>query len=350
MSFLDKDSFKSLNVQGRKREHRPGVKKLRSLSSLLRPKRQRRIPNGKFQVIDNLSVSSFGKEELNKRRKRKAKVFIASLNDLPNDERSSMENDVLIQKDEVDEILGGFDMKNVKKNVGQLVRSMDKIKKQNDEQIKKSERSIIEVDDKSRDDQSKDDVESKIRKMKESVDVVSKANMYDNTRRSKEVKLKYEEERPDFHPKVLGIAELKSRTSKYISLLESILAGQRQSYFYDIARGISLRSRHPFITDLELINISKSRFHGYYGAIRAHVISSYIIDKLGPLLKEKVQRNKVMKFWRTDYFALYVLASEIIVRFVEDDMQFDTLDEAYVEMENTNDYGLYVMDKIPLED
>jgi len=350
MSFLKKDSFKSLNVQGSKRSQKSGVKKIRSLSQLIRPNKTKRIPKGKFKVIDNLSVSSFGEDELSRRRKKKVKVFIASLNEPPTDERSAMKNDVLIQKDEVEEVLGGFDLKSVKKSASQLVKNMDKIKQRNDEQIKKSKRSTIEVEDKAKDDQPNDDVESKIQKMKESVDVGHEENMYDNSRRSKEVKLKYERERPSFQPRVLGTAELQSRTEKHIPLLKGILSGHRRSHFYDIARGISQESLHPFITDLELINVSKDRFHGYYGAVRAHVISAYIIDKLGPLLKEKFHRNRVMKFWRTDYFALYVLASEVIARLVEEDMQFDTLDEAYAEMQRTNDYGLYVMDKIQLED
>ncbi|GMF00728.1 unnamed protein product [Ambrosiozyma monospora] len=100
---------------------------------------------------------------------------------------------------------------------------------------------------------------------------------------------------------------------------------------------------------MEIIGISKNKYHGYYGQKRQSLIAQYLEETLEGSLRESARRDKIIQFWGKRYFTLYVLSPEVIARMIIEDMTFDDaedkLERAYDYMVSTNDYGFYLMDK-----
>lgn len=276
---------------------------------------------GRFEPLDTLSSRPASGDLIKQKIKSKRSVYIATVDASPPKER-------LIKKNEVAELLEGLDMDRMKQDTSKLVQRMDEIKKHSDNKDNMASKAVPAV--------SIDEPETMLHSMIDE-------NVYGDSDRTSKVIEKYSAERPDWHPASLTEQEVVHATDKYLGLCRDIIS-TGDSHFYKIAKRISTQSNRPFITDLELINLPKGIYHGYLGPRRARIIA----DRLSNALKSEIRtslrhKNRVVQYWQ-DYFTLYVLASEVIAHIIAEDQQV-SLKEAYKEMEQTNDYGIYVMDK-----
>ncbi|VEU19285.1 DEKNAAC100377 [Brettanomyces naardenensis] len=356
MSFQNKQTFSSLKRRPRKGKHRVELslsnpKRVRSLNS--RPisagtlvqsslKVSRHVGSGKHISLDSLSFQDTAIKP-SRRRKPKASVYIADLKTLAK-ERNSLQKDVLIEKNEVEEFLSSVEKDKSKPWVDDFTYGpkVTEILSGNFDDEGAVDNGGEEPDD-------TEDPEETKKAFKVAKEHLESLNLYDDTRKVAKVRKKYEAQRPDFHPVALEKAALQSRVRPLLPVVLKIIKNKIPSHFYDLAKEYCDSTPMRFISDIQLINVLKSPYYGYYGVVRSHVISKYIVKKFEKELKRAAHHDEVVRFWGVEYFALYVLASEVIARFVKEDLKLGSLDDAYGDMIQTNDYGLYIMDKIAVE-
>ncbi|GAV28261.1 hypothetical protein PMKS-001731 [Pichia membranifaciens] len=101
----------------------------------------------------------------------------------------------------------------------------------------------------------------------------------------------------------------------------------------------------------DISNLPKERYYGYIGAVRGFHIGKAIErdSTLRNLIKEKAKFSRVINFWGIDNFTQYVLAPEVIAHIVLEQGKLEDLDAAYDEMEETNDYGIFVTNTVDIE-
>ncbi|GMF03563.1 unnamed protein product [[Candida] boidinii] len=61
-----------------------------------------------------------------------------------------------------------------------------------------------------------------------------------------------------------------------------------------------------------------------------------------------MKTNKIIRFWSTINFNLYVLTPEIISRITKNEFRLKEIDDSYDLMELTSDYGWFVADNIAI--
>ncbi|QPG77072.1 hypothetical protein FOA43_004470 [Brettanomyces nanus] len=307
--------------------------------------KKRRVGKGKRLVLDSLSSSGERTTGKNK-RVSKSSAYVVNLG-IANaiEERNRLENDVLIEKSEVDELLNSIDVDQMKQNTRKLGREIVKMGKRDVPGVP----GISNVSNDIPKAVPTDDMDSVFEEIRKSRDQLDKHSVYDDSWRRREVEKKYAEKRPEFRPAVLSRQQLRDIVDEKIEVVKEIVEGRKKSHFYKLAKQYSRSSSKPFLTDLELINLPKQRYFGYFGVVRSYIIAKRIEEKLGMIIRSESKENKVIEFWGVNYYALYVLTPEVIARMVKQEMGFGTLHEAYEEMEKTNDYGLFVMDKVKLE-
>lgn len=144
-------------------------------------------------------------------------------------------------------------------------------------------------------------------------------------------------------------ANLKERAEKHIEIVPRILAGEEElSFYYTLALDQRKLLKHSTMTLEERWDINWSKYiGGFYGLQRQLFISTMIQNKYNDLLSKST--NKTVKYWTPDMFATYVLANEIILKLVMEDMEL-LKPEAEKLMKDTVDFGFKVADDEEFQD
>ncbi|ODV70390.1 hypothetical protein HYPBUDRAFT_89454, partial [Hyphopichia burtonii NRRL Y-1933] len=168
-----------------------------------------------------------------------------------------------------------------------------------------------------------------------------------NLDRINEVKKNYQHY--NFPPPIKSRKLLKSRTLKYLDLIPSIIKGKIASKYYNLAYQQQKTSSNSKMSKDEHWQISWNKYvGGYYGLERQHFINLVILSKWRNLINSKELSNPTLRYWTTNDFSAYVLANEIIIRLVMEDMHCSQ-SKAEDIINKTTEYGTIVMDSIPLE-
>ncbi|WPK25419.1 hypothetical protein PUMCH_002732 [Australozyma saopauloensis] len=138
--------------------------------------------------------------------------------------------------------------------------------------------------------------------------------------------------------------ELKSRVSQVLPIIPKLLEGKEElSYHYTHASEQRKKLPHTTMTSNERWDIPWDRYiGGYYGLRRQTFISTLIQAEYSGLLAKT--KNKTLNYWTQDMFCTYVLANEVILRLIMDDMSLLKA-EAEKLMKETVDYGCHVADE-----
>lgn len=142
---------------------------------------------------------------------------------------------------------------------------------------------------------------------------------------------------------------LKERTEAYLELVPHMLAGKEElSFYYTLALDQRKRSKNATMTLEERWDINWKRYvGGYYGLQRQLFILTLIQHRHKELLAKS--SNKTVLHWTPDMFCTYVLANEIVLRLVMEDLKLSK-PEAERILKDTADYGVHIADQEELED
>ena len=181
---------------------------------------------------------------------------------------------------------------------------------------------------------------------------LSLQSLINNKDKSDEVKRKYASGKKYIKQDLIQkVDHIRTIVEKYRPLVIDILEGQIGSYFYNEAKRLQQASPLMTIRGEDISNLPKERYYGYIGAVRGFHIGKAIErdSTLRNLIKEKAKFSKVINFWGIDNFTQYVLAPEVIAHIVLEQGKLEDLDAAYDEMEETNDYGIFVTNTVDIE-
>ncbi|OBA24013.1 hypothetical protein METBIDRAFT_10206 [Metschnikowia bicuspidata var. bicuspidata NRRL YB-4993] len=143
--------------------------------------------------------------------------------------------------------------------------------------------------------------------------------------------------------------DLKHRTKRLLGIVPRLLAGEEDlSIFYTFAHNQSRNLPHVTMSPAESFDLPWLQYTaGFYGLRRQNFVSQLIEAEHGELLRKS--RNKTVVYWSPDMFCTYVLAPEIILRLVMEDMALSR-DEAESLLRQTADFGSHVADGVELVD
>lgn len=138
--------------------------------------------------------------------------------------------------------------------------------------------------------------------------------------------------------------QLKSRVESLLPVIPRLLAGEEElSYHYTLASAQRKRLRNSSMSASERWDIQWAKYvGGFYGLRRQTFISTLIQEEYADILAKN--RNKTLSYWYADMFCTYVLANEIILRLMMEDLLL-LKKEAEKLMKETVDYGTHVADE-----
>lgn len=144
-------------------------------------------------------------------------------------------------------------------------------------------------------------------------------------------------------------AKLKEKVGKHLTVIPKILAGEEElSFYYTLASDQRKLLLHLVMTLDERWDIKWEKYvAGFYGLKRQNFVASLIQAKYLNLLMKLT--NKTVRYWGADMFATYVLANEIILRLVMEDLGLKK-DLAEKVLKDTVDYGCKLADEEKFED
>lgn len=144
-------------------------------------------------------------------------------------------------------------------------------------------------------------------------------------------------------------AKLKEKVGKHLEVIPKILAGEEElSFYYTLASDQRKQLLHLVMTLDERWDIKWEKYvAGFYGLKRQNFVASLIQAKYLHLLMKLT--NKTVRYWGPDMFATYVLANEIILRLVMEDLDLEK-DLAEKLLKDTVDYGCKLADEKKFED
>lgn len=142
---------------------------------------------------------------------------------------------------------------------------------------------------------------------------------------------------------------LREKAQRYLPLIPRFLAGDEElSVFYSLAHLQRKTLAHATMTLKERWDIQWERYvGGFYGLTRQLYVSALIQAAHGQLLAKST--NKTIMYWTPDMFSTYVLANEVLLRVLMDDMGL-LHGDAEKMMKDTQDYGCYVADDVEFVD
>lgn len=187
---------------------------------------------------------------------------------------------------------------------------------------------------------------------KQSAGELSIGSLLLGTEKKESLKKEFEYRKPYITPKILAKkTDIVKLVNTYKDIVSGILNGEVGSYFYNDVKRLQQGSKLMTIKDDEIINLPKNKYYGYIGAVRGFHIGKAIQENpdISLLLRKKMKFNKVIKFLGIDNFTQYVLAPEIIAHLTMKIGKLPDLDSAYDEMEETNQYGMFVTNTYELE-
>lgn len=163
------------------------------------------------------------------------------------------------------------------------------------------------------------------------------------------IRLKYKDK--DYPNTVSSKKALLERTEAHLYIIPEILKGKLEtSIFYDMAKSLSESSNYETMTHKEKWSVNWQEFFGgYYGFKRQLFIGSIIISRHKNDLLNAANKNKTVSYWTINGFSTFVLANEIIIRFIMQD--FDcTMSEAENIIRESSEYGTVISDSTELID
>ncbi|CAI5759967.1 unnamed protein product [Candida verbasci] len=152
-------------------------------------------------------------------------------------------------------------------------------------------------------------------------------------------------------PKIIRSAnQLYTKAEKHFVIIPKILSAEEfPSIYYALAKKEASKSLHETMSNNDLKKIDLIKFcGGYYGFKRQSIIGSFIMERYKSELN-KYNKNKVIQWWTKQNFATYVLANEIIIRMIMEDLNF-TFERAEKFCQLSIDYGTTVADTIDVID
>jgi len=163
------------------------------------------------------------------------------------------------------------------------------------------------------------------------------------------IRLKYKDK--GYPTPISSKKALLERTEAHLYIIPEILKGKLDtSIFYDIAKSLSESSNHETMTHKEKWNVNwQELFGGYYGFKRQLFISSIIISRHKNDLQNAANKNKTVSYWTINGFSTFVLANEIIIRFIMQDYDC-TMCEAENIIKESSEYGTMISDSTELID
>lgn len=142
---------------------------------------------------------------------------------------------------------------------------------------------------------------------------------------------------------------LRARAEKLMPVIPRLLAGDEPlSFYYTLAVDQRRRLGHAQMTQAERWDITWNQYvGGFYGLRRQLFVGALVYARFRARLARST--NKTILYWAPDMFCTYVLANEIILRLVMEDMEVDHT-EAERLLRTTGDYGCHVADHEELVD
>ncbi|EGW31973.1 uncharacterized protein SPAPADRAFT_66652 [Spathaspora passalidarum NRRL Y-27907] len=162
------------------------------------------------------------------------------------------------------------------------------------------------------------------------------------------VKEKYKD--MDIPSSISSRKKLIERAEKHIDIIPKILRGKLPpSFYYDLAKKQRDKSIHETMGGTEKFQINWESFYGgYYGLKRQSIIGTLISNRFQQELKRSANTNRTVSYWTIPRFCTYVLANEILIRMVMEDMKCD-FEKAEEIISATTDYGIVVADSMEVE-
>ncbi|KAI5957776.1 RTC4 [Candida theae] len=150
-------------------------------------------------------------------------------------------------------------------------------------------------------------------------------------------------------PPIKTRSELIRRAQKHFGCIEPILKGKETpSVYYERAKEQQRSSPHETMTAKEQTKIDWESFYGgYYGFQRQSIIGKEI-TKACKLALNRCRMNPAISYWTIPSFAIHVLANEVIIRLIMEDLKLD-YDDAERFCEKSTDYGIVIADKVEIE-
>lgn len=144
---------------------------------------------------------------------------------------------------------------------------------------------------------------------------------------------------------------LRNRVCDNINIIDELLLDfKKRSMFYDKAEMQARSSLNETLSASDRNTIDwNSYFGGYFGFKRQLFISSVIFSLRKKELLQAAKKYPVVSFWTIDGFCTYILANELILKFIMQDFQC-SLDDAKNTISDSVEYGLYVTDTIDMHD
>ncbi|KAI5967942.1 RTC4 [Candida margitis] len=143
---------------------------------------------------------------------------------------------------------------------------------------------------------------------------------------------------------------LLDRARAHFEVLGPILRGKSPpSMYYEEAKKLQKKSAHETMTAKEQMKINWESFYGgYYGFQRQSIIGKEI-TKVCKKELHKNKKNPTISYWSIPSFATHVLANEVIIRLIMEDMKLD-FEQAENFCKDTVDYGIVIADKVEIDD
>ncbi|KAH3899636.1 Rtc4p SCDLUD_003917 [Saccharomycodes ludwigii] len=153
-------------------------------------------------------------------------------------------------------------------------------------------------------------------------------------------------------PPVLNNDELESSVREFLPLCLDILKGKRTSIYYGNAKMLCESSTKAMLNVEELRQVlydTPEKFQaGFYGLKRQTRVADLILTKYKGEI-ERAYKNPIVKWWGVDDFSKYVLSPEILAHCCKNQMNLETIDDAWDIMEKTTEFGSIVADTDPLD-
>lgn len=145
-------------------------------------------------------------------------------------------------------------------------------------------------------------------------------------------------------------SELLQRARAHFEEMKLVLEGKcPPSIYYERAKRIRKNSSHETMTAKEQTRVDWELFYGgYYGFQRQSIIGKEI-TKVCQNELQKQRKNPTISYWSIPSFATHVLANEVIIQMIMEDLKLD-YDAAEAVCTETTDYGIAIADKIEIED
>lgn len=138
---------------------------------------------------------------------------------------------------------------------------------------------------------------------------------------------------------------LLRKVEKFLPIVNNILKDkERTSYFFDYAHAQFKTSQHETMSKEEKWEVDWTKyFGGYYGLKRQLFIGEIIKYKCKEPLRIFSQKNEMASYWTINGFTNFILANELIVRMVMEDLNCD-FERAQSTVRESVNYGLRYTD------